>query len=660
MENRGVPALTARLLAAVVLTTAGTAGAMAPTARATDEPPRITFTTTGGLDHPTDPGDTSTDPGKDLPDSRADVPGKNGLKLTGRYDACVGYMAFADTNSRDNILDDTFQWGSYARFRIGDGNGNINWLANPYRQVSWYMWLHSLRWTGAALEAAKEGDDEALDHVRAIAKDWVKDNPYSWKANIAAWESTMHRTNILLCLRSIVTDRTGGALPAADRWLDATLVQHAEYLKNQFSGYGNHGTDESLAMLGIGTTVGRADYTALAQQRLAAILAKAIDAEGATNEQSTGYAIFNYYLWGRVGAEVANLLPGSPLDQQISVKRESLLNFLAHSFTPAATPFQIGNTERARRQIYAGTVQEWPASGGAAGTPPAQRVGIFNAAGYVFGRDTWGTDERSFATSSAYTLRFGPARTKHGHHDHTAITWYADGSPVLIDSGYGEYTKDAWETYAKSTQAHNQLIIGGMKDSVATSLTRRVLSAGTSGPMADYYRLVDAPGVGFTRVRDVLVLSDPEVIFVVDRATAPAKTTFNQLWHLPAGSVAGANSVAAHASYGERSITVVSLPYAGQPVPKRAISVIRGSSRPIQGWFWPNIFTKQAAPVVSVNRSGTSASLVTAIVSGPAEATVTATSTATRRGSGAVYTITVGDERVQIGQSAGGSLYRIN
>ena len=582
------------------------------------------------------------------------------LAHTSRYNACIGYSGFASTNTRNTILNDTFQWGSYARFRVGDGTGNINWLANPYRQVSWYMWLHSLRWIGAAVEAGRNGDAEALEHAKAIAQDWVRDNPYSWQSNIGAWESTMHRTNLLLCLRSVVTDRNGGTLPARDRWLDSSLVQHAEYLKHHFSGYGNHGTDESLAMLGLGATLGRRDYTTLAQQRLAAILTYAIDADGASNEQSTGYAVFNYALWGRVGAEVSKLLPGSSLDRQIADKRRRLLTFLAHSFTPMATPFQLGNTEQARRAIYSGTVQEWPASGGTQGTPPRQRVGIFGAAGYAFGRDTWGGNASEFAASSAYSLRFGPAKSKHGHHDHTAITWYADGQPVLIDPGFGEYTKDAWETYAKSPQAHNQLIIGGMKDSVTTKLARRVLSSGASGAMADYYRLVDAPGKGFSRVRDVIVLSDPEVVLVVDRAAAAKKkTTFTQLWHLPAGAAATAYRTAARATSpdGTRATTIVSLPYAGRPAVPGALNVVRGSKRPVQGWFWSDIFTKRAAPVVSVNRSGTSAALATAIVHGPARAKVNATAKTGRHG--VVYTVTVGARRVQIGQSAGGALYRI-
>ncbi len=576
-----------------------------------------------------------------------------------RYNACIGYQSFLSTNSRDQVLDDSFTWGTYGRYKVGDGTGDINWLANPFRHVSWYMWLHSLRWIGSAIEAGKNGDQRALTHAKAIARDWIKDNPYSWQSNIGAWESTMHRTNILLCLRQTITDRNDGQLPTDDRWLDDSLVQHVEYMKHHFSGHGNHGTDESLAMLGVAATLGRQDYLTLAQQRLSAILAAAIDADGATNEQSTGYAVFNYALWGRVGTEVATLLPGSVLDKQIRDKRRRLLTFLAHSFTPDATPFQIGNTEQARRAVYAGTAQEWPASGGTSGTPPRQRVGVFAASGYVFGRDTWGTNAQEFAASSAYSLRFGPARAKHGHHDHTALIWYADGSPVLIDPGFGEYTKDAWEIFAKSPQAHNQLVIGGMRDSVATKLTRRVLSPGTSGPMADYYQLVDAPGKGYTRIRDVIVLSDPEVVLVVDRATAPKRTTFSQLWHLPVGTTATPARVAAHATSADKSraTTIVSLPSAGQPVPARAISVVRGTTRPVQGWFWRNIFTKQAAPVVSVNRTGTSAALVTAIVSGPAKAKVNATARTGR--SSTVYTVTVGDRRVQIGQSAGGSLYRI-
>lgn len=576
-----------------------------------------------------------------------------------RYNACLGYADFARWNPVRRVLADTFTWRSYDPVKVGDGTGNISWRTNPYRHVSWYMWLHSLRWLGGAIDAGRAGDARALRHAKAIARDWVRDNPYSWKSNIGAWESTMHRTNMLLCLRNTIVDTNGGRLPAADAWLTTALLQHARFMVANFSGLANHGTDESLALLGVGTTLGRPEFTRVAQQRLTASLGHAIDAQGGTNEQATGYAVFNAYLWQRAASEVSKLLPGSPLARQITARRDLLLSFVAHSITPAATLFQLGNTEASRQTPYRGTVQEWPATGGRSGRPPRERAAAYTLAGFAFGRDTWGTSAATFARASAYALRFGARQARHGHDDHTSLTWYADGAPVLIDPGYGEYTRDAWQAFATSAAAHNVVTIAGMSGSVPTSMTRRALTGDARTGIGDYYQLVDRPGAGFTRVRDVLVMSDPEVVVVADRAQAPRRTTFTQWWHLPARlrvTVGRYAAVAANST--RRQTTIMSLPFRGQRLAPGTVRVTSGSRRPVQGWWWPSILVRHPAPAVSITRTGRSAAMLTLIAYIP-RGTVVSTRTVAGPAGSTITTVRLGRHSVRFGQSAGGSLYRI-
>lgn len=579
---------------------------------------------------------------------------------TPRYDACIAYSDFARWNPTAQVLRDTFTWRAYDPVQVGDGTGDIDWSSNPYAQVSWYMWLHSLRWLGAALDAAPKGDAAALTHAKAIARDWMRDNPYPWKANVGAHESTMHRTNILLCLRSRIVDQHAGALPATDAWLDTALIQHAEFMRHNFSGYANHGTDESLAMLGVGATLGRTVYVDLARERLTTALRQAIDAQGATNEQSTGYAYFNAYLWDRVAREVAKLLPGSTLSRAAATKRLALMTFIAHSFTPAGTQFQLGDTEAGHQTPYPGTDQAWPASGGRVGRPPAQRTASYPIAGFAFGRDTWGTSPETYAAANAYALRFGPRRVGHGHADHTALTWVADGQPVLIDPGYGEYSRDAWQAFAKSPQAHNQLVIGGMTDAAVTTMTRRAVTGDARIGIGDTYQLVDRPGAGFTRIRDVLIMSNPQVVVVVDRAAAPRRTTFTQLWHLPPKATVRVTPYAATAANNRsRQTTILPLPSGTTPaLPRDAVRTVTGSSRPVQGWWWPSMFVKHPAPVVSVNQTGRSIALTTVITYARPSATVAATSKAGPARS-TITTLRVGNQTVRFGRSAGGTLYRI-
>lgn len=650
------------ITAALVLTTPGVTASGAP----------------GGDSSSGSSGDSSSDSGGI---------GSGGAGATGpaapTYNACTRNASFAAVNPVENVLADKYKWATYPVTTIGDGHGDIDWKLDPYRRVSWSMWLHSLRWMAAALDAANRGDRRAADHLLAVVKDWAKDNPYPWNASPTAQEATMHRTNVLLCLRTVLSNRNNGTIPAHARWLDGVILTHARSLQVYFSGYGNHGTDESLAMLGVGCLLDRADYRKLAGQRLLAILDHAIAKDGSVNEQSTGYAAFNYSLWSRTRNVVRQCTPESTFANTIDARLWALATFLAHAMTPQRTYHQLGDTEDLVRPALVGTPQEYPATGGTSGRPPAHRVAVYPS-GYVFGRSGWGTPHKPFPAQSAYSIRFGTRQALHGHADHMSLTYQAKGAPILIDPGYGEYTRDAWERYFKGPSAHNQLVVPGMTSARTTSLTRSTVGAGR--PNADYFQLRDVPGTGMARTRDVLVISDPDLILVADRASARRAGTFQQLWHLPPATAVVTGRYAAIARSAGRAATATAgsgataspgtvttflrLPYRAPRVGPAAPVVTTGSTRPVQGWWWPTIFGRQRAPVVSMAQRGRSATMLTAVVPGRPGTTVRAAVARARDRKTWVYTFTVTSpgtaarparvaQVAQVGIRADGSMVRI-
>lgn len=596
------------------------------------------------------------------------------------YNACTRNVQFAAANPVSAILADRYQWATYPATTVGDGTGNIDWTLNPYRRVSWAMWLHSLRWVGSALDAAARGNQEATEHLMAIVRDWAADNPYPWNGTPTAQEATMHRTNVLLCLRTVLANRNDGTLPEDAGWLDALIVTHARSLEAYFSGFGNHGTDESLAMLGVGCLLGHPYYRDLAGRRLLEILDHAIYPDGSVNEQSTGYAAFNYSLWNRARVVVEQCTPESSLARTIEARLSALALFLAHAMTPQGTFHQLGDTEDVRRPALLGTPQEYPATAGASGTPPTQRVAVYRS-GYVFGRSGWGGPDRPFPATSAYSIRFGAKQRYHGHSDHMSVTYQARGLPVLIDPGYGEYTQDAWQAFSKGPTAHNQLVVPGMTTARATALTRSRVGAGH--PNADYFQLRDAPGTGMARVRDVLVLHDPDLMLVADRASTKRPGTFQQLWHLPPRTTVKTGRYAAvtHTTAASPndaasttaavSTTFLRLPYRTARVLPATPQVLSGRTRPVQGWWWPTIFTRQQAPVVSMAQRGTSVTMLTAVVPAAPGTRVAVAAAPTRNRKTWVYTFTLTPPRapdpgtataprvVQVAIAADGSMTRL-
>jgi hypothetical protein len=514
------------------------------------------------------------------------------------------------------------------------------------------MWFHSLRWLGQGITAAGQGDTNALAHVTTIVHDWVLDNPYSWKADVGAWESTMHRTNVIICTRqAVLAGLNVTTLPAQYSWLDSALLDHATFLVNNWSGAWNHGTDESIALFGVGCTLDRADYKTLAQNRLAAAITTSIDAQGSTNEQSTAYAQFNYSLWGRA-VDVLRACGADP-GTTITTRRALMANWLALATNSLGNLHQIGDSEVVRTAPIAGTPLEYAGSQGASGIAPTQRVGVYSA-GYVFGRSGWGTNA-TFADQSSYSIRYGPARQLHGHSDHTSLTYTARGRDIVIDGGHAGYQNDVWRTWAKSPFAQSSMTTPLSADLLpATKLTRYALN-----PTSDFYEFSDVPGTGISRVRATLVLRSPDLVVTLDRASAKKAQQFQTLWHLPSDQKATVYSrtTALAMRPGDTTRTILfQVPYR-QPLPPGAILLKQGQTNPIQGWTYPNITTRLAAPTLMFARSGTTASILSFIAPVPATGSVTYRT----RWSGTTYVVdlTVAGVQTSIGITAGGSLVRL-
>jgi len=568
--------------------------------------------------------------------------------VPGTY-TCAGYSGIDTPNPPSNLMRDLFTWGVFAPYQVGNGAGNVNWRLNPYTNPSWYMYLHSLRWLGQGINA---GDRVTLAHVSAIAKDWVNDNPFSWKGDIGAWESTMHRTNVLICLRlAVLAANNVSTLPPAYAWLDVSLNNHARFLIENWSGAHNHGTDESIALFGVGCLLSRSDYRNLAVDRLGQTITTAIDAQGSTNEQSTAYAQFNYGLWGRVEEvlRACNVNPGTT----IGARRALMATWLAHATGSDGKLHQIGDSEVVPTYGYPGTPMEYVATGGARGVAPASRVGIFSQ-GYAFGRSGWGSATVPFNRESTYSIRYGPRRASHGHADHMSMTYTARGRSILVDSGHAGYQPDVWRAWARGATAHGSMVTPLAAETLPLTTKTRHLIKATS----DFYEFRDIPGAGITRTRGVLVLKEPNLVVTLDRATSTTAQKFQSLWHLPSDQVATVYSrtTAIAKAPGDTTRTILlQIPYK-QALPPGAILIKRGQTAPIQGWQYPNIFRRNPAPTAMFARSGYSASILSVIA--PVGSTGSLLYRTRVSGTSTIADFTVQGRRVSVLISSGGGLVR--
>ncbi|MDO5710914.1 MAG: heparinase II/III family protein [Micrococcales bacterium] len=572
-----------------------------------------------------------------------------GALASDRY-PCRGYGAFDVANTPAKVTANTFTW-EYGTAKVGDGRNNINWKADPYQKPSWRTWFHALYWTGSLIKKSTQGitkdrDPKAIDTAVAIAQDWVGDNPFPWPTGPGPGNATMTRTDHLLCLRGAL-EKMGKPVP---RWLDTSLIQHAQWLKSNIWPDHNVGTDQLIAMLGVGCVLGRADIRTDAANQLAQRIGRVIDAQGANNEQAVGYARWNYELWGAAQRAMESCAVNSTAMKTIASRRAAAMRFLDQATAPDGTLALLGDTQALRLDPAKSPAQAWIRSNGTAGAPAQARVAIY-AAGYVFGRSGWGSATRRPSQESFYTLRYGPKRVGHGHNDHTSLTWATRGRNILVDPGVGEYVNDAWRDFYTGTTAHNQMATPQMKTSPATRLVKSSLSA-----KADSFRFADTPYKGAARMRDVIVLSDPDIVVTFDRIKAPKATTFTQYWHLPrdqALRVRGTKATARKA--GEATVTtLLGLPV-GATAPT-AFGAARGSRKPVQGWVWVDPFHRYPAPVATVTRKGTAATIATAVVVGPGNAPVSVSTKVS--GATTTYTFGVGGRSATVSLAGDGTLRR--
>ncbi|HET6739966.1 MAG TPA: hypothetical protein VFH76_13560, partial [Kribbella sp.] len=138
-------------VAVVIAVLALGAGTAAGETRAPQDNPGIPI-----VPGPEEPGEAQFVPGASnvVPATAApatDIGASKARSLAAPFYACPGFSGIDATNPLANLYADKFAWGPYAAYKVGNGGGNINWASNPYKNASWYMWFHSLRWLGQGI-----------------------------------------------------------------------------------------------------------------------------------------------------------------------------------------------------------------------------------------------------------------------------------------------------------------------------------------------------------------------------------------------------------------------------------------------------------------------------------------------------------------------------
>jgi Heparinase II/III-like protein len=496
-------------------------------------------------------------------------------------------------------------------------DGHINWAQDPFGNPTWLVDFQNAQWIEALIQAYLAGGPNAdayRDRAKTLLLGWLSQVPDD------------NRTpDTLIC--------SAEAFPGQS-WIDNQIPGLLRYYASHWDGAFNHGLKQSLQLLGAGCAYPSGAFGGAAQswrntarqQMIDSFepnpLGPAIDAHGVTNEQSTGYANFDYGLWTTAEANLGAC--GLSLPGWITSRIALMPEFLAQATQPNGDLVQIGDTYVVSARYRTGTPLQYAVSKGASGTPPAQRIAVYSA-GYVFGRSSWGT-AATFGDQSFYSLRFGPGTEIHGHADHMGLTYYADGRNLIVDAGHTGYVQDAYRSYLLSPEAASDLVMPGVSfdSSASTSLIHQ--SIGGQGQFFEFY---DTAFGGRPRYRSVYVDQDPNLVLVFDRASGAS--SYEQLWHLDPGlrvttvtrSYAIATVPGTPGTPGTQ-LEIRQIPLPGQVIPADSTQVVEGQVNPYQGWVSHGMLQRTRAPVVTMSRSGSSAAILTLIAPTAAGVSVSA------------------------------------
>lgn len=462
---------------------------------------------------------------------------------------------------------------------------DVNWHTNPYRNRSWAMVFHSLRWMARLVaEYESSGDEKYLDRAAEIAKDWVKDNPRGGRgANTYAWQEhpVALRAPALVCLSKHVKAS----------WLTKSLREHAKVLADPalYEKGHNHGLDQDIGLLSIGCRLGQAKWSRLAVRRMNSSAKLAIDSAGALQEQAPRYGV---YVSQRMAVAMDKIKEcGLKVPGEMRRRWTLLASYITHATQPNGYMVPIGD-------------------GGPDVRPTGfahdkKTVKVFRRAGYVFGRTAWDDPESAY-----YSIRFGPGLKYHGHEDHLGVTYYAHGRDVLVDVGFHSYENTAYRRWTLSPEAHNVPVVAGARFRPRTAST---LTRATLGAKRQSYRLTDT-AYGVRRTRSVLVNHGDDVMAVLDTAAKGAK--IRNLWHFAAdlkviSNRGGRVVVGEGGAKGWRATLVQLAMPACKPIGGQQVKI--GQTAPYQGWVSPGYMRRVKAPAVV---SPAANALLTVIVPG--------------------------------------------
>lgn len=447
-----------------------------------------------------------------------------------------------------------------------------SWRNPPVADPSWRLTYQALLWMmPLARRAAQDGQQQSLTALINQAALFHQQNPDP-NSNLYGWDegTALRRLQTENCLYALT--RSAALVPGMEA--DAAVLLGWRYYGPPNHSVHNHGLMANLQLVRAADLLGRPAWKAAAVRRMTAEAPQAFSAVGTSWEQSSMYQEVNAILWEAAANELATSTDTADAAASIRAIVANAWAVYAWMTEPDGDIVQIGDSDQKAGRRQDGTT----------------RVLRDDPAGWVVGRWSW-TDP----AASYYTIRYGPARRGHGHHDRAGgVTWSTRGVRVLVGPGRFNYDPaNNYNAYQISPQGQNVAV---PDQGQAGSGTGSVAAATVQAPAHAWQ--IKSTMFGIAHTRSINVNRDLARIIVSD--DFPTASLWRQHWHLdPAWTLTSSSAddtqlVFSHPSGQRLTVTTTG----------RVSAVLLGQTRPPAGWHFPKFGSRVWAPEIIIRSYG--------------------------------------------------------
>lgn len=488
----------------------------------------------------------------------------------------------------------------------------LDWKADPYREQNWRRQFQDLRILDELTE--KKGQ-VGLNQAAYLVLDWgkhallVEDFPdFTWGDHPMATRSQAVASFLEEYLARHPDPNFEVARMAVRIVMSHVLGMAAS---DCYTARHNHGLFQDTALLAVARTFelpSEAALVALAEQRIEEDqILQSVSEGGIQVENSTSYAL-GYSVWVSSFVTKTWLAFGRPIPLRVKQRLIRLNQNLPYFVQPGLKGPSIGDSRsdemrRVAKKILRETPGElMPKATRAAfkyfldgGPAPDLETDFISAqGGYATLRSAWTKQPEQATVVHTKASRLTPI---HAHQDATSFELYALGSRWIVDAGrYGAKDEAPFGEYQYGVMSHNVLVVD--QKPTQAGKAPRVLEH-EFGARQSWVRTrhFDYAHLGLPDVTRTLLLSRPTTVLVVDEVKVKGSHELTQHFHL-GPELLEPELVEPHvARVRDGKGSTLWIVGASSDM---SIQFVRGSMKPVQGWYFPDLARKVSITDVQI------------------------------------------------------------